>query len=267
MQTFIVSALIGLVFVAVTSALTLGSYLGARRIFEIGGDERTPDVASTVAVRIAALHGLILALVYAQELDGYRDLRADLVEEAVAVSDVFNDIHRYGGPAVAPVQANLSRYVRIVVDEEWDRLGRGEGLSPAAWVEWDAAYGRLLDLEPESQRQRFLGGRMLDRITAVARLRQSREATSIDRFHTLFWAPAIIGLALVAAPLYVFRPTRTHLALITLFGAYAGVILFFIYGFANPFAEPGRLEPAAFERLLAGDLGALAPARRSEPPA
>lgn len=260
MPPFLASALIGVAFVAVTSLVTLASYLAARRLFgAVDEADRTHDVAATVAVRIAALHGLILALVYAQELDAYRDLRADLIEEAVAVSDVFNDVHRYGGPAAAPVQAGLARYVRLVVDEEWDRLGRGEGLSPAAWIQWNDAYERLLDLEPASDRERFLAGRLRDRITAIARLRQSREATSIDRFPTLFWAPALIGLVLVAAPLFVFRPTRLHLALIALFGAYAGIILFFIYGFSNPFAVPGRLEPTAFERLLAGDIGALRP--------
>jgi hypothetical protein len=91
---------------------------------------------------------------------------------------------------------------------------------------------------------------MLERITDIAGLRQVRESTATGGFGELFLAPALIGLVLLAAPFYVYRPSRTHLALISLFGAYSGVILFFIYAFADPFEEPGKMEPVAFQRLL-----------------
>lgn len=256
MADFLLSVAIGFTFVAISIVLVLGTYFAARAAFgsTIEGD-RTHEAAIGVATRIAALHGLILALVYAQELDDYKDVRAGLSEEAIAISDVFNDMRRYGGPDVAIVQQGLATYVSTVVDAEWALLGRGDGLSTKAWLQWNAVYERLLNLEPTTERQRFLAGRMRERITAVARLRQMREATTMGRFSGLFWAPAIIGLILLSVPLYVYRPSRTHLGLFALFGAYSGVILFFIYGFANPFANPGRLEPAPFMRLLEGDIG------------
>jgi hypothetical protein len=42
------------------------------------------------------------------------------------------------------------------------------------------------------------------------------------------------------------------------FGAFAGLILFFIQGFASPFTAPFKTPPGAFERLLETDVG-LAP--------
>ena len=263
MPDFLVSALVGTAFAAGGIVLVLGTYFAARRLLGVWQEgDRTDEVAGTLAVRIAALHGLILALVYAQELDDYKGLRSGLTDEAVAIADVYNDIRRYGGPSVPPIQARISQYVATVVDEEWDTLGRGEGLSAKAWTEWDDVYGRLLDLEPATDRQRYLANRMRDRITTVAALRQTRESMATGRFSGLFWTPALIGLLLLAVPLYVFRPSRTHIILFSLFGAYSGVILFFIYSFANPFMNPGRLEPIPFERLLKGDLGrSLPPAR------
>lgn len=260
MSDLLVSSLVCLLFVAVSTLLVLGSYFAARRLLGLARyEERTHDVAGTVAVRIAALHGLILALVYAQELDDYKGVRAGLTEEAVAISDVFNDVRRFGGAVVAPVQMGLANYVATVVNEEWDMLGRGEGLSAKAWIEWDDVYNRLLDVVPTTDREQYLSGRMRDRITAVAKLRQMREATAMGRFSGLFWGPALIGLVLLAAPLYVYRPSRAHLVLFSLFGAYSGVILFFIFGFANPFANPGKLEPRPFQHLLEGDLGKKLP--------
>ncbi|WAJ29423.1 hypothetical protein [Antarcticirhabdus aurantiaca] len=79
------------------------------------------------------------------------------------------------------------------------------------------------------------------------------------RFSGVFWAPAIAGLALLSVPFQVYRPTRGHLLLLTTFGIYSGVVLFFIYAFSDPFRSPGKLEPVAFERLLSVDLDGKVP--------
>ncbi len=261
MADFLLSAAVGLTVAVVAIAVVLGSYFTARKLLNAGEDkDRTHDVALAIGGRIAGLYGLILALVYAQELNDYKDIRAALLEEAVAVSDVFNDIHRYGGPQVAPIQTDLARYVSTVSNEEWDMLGDGRGLSQKAWAEWDEAYGLVLDLAPSTDRQRFLANRMRDRITAIARFRQERAASVGDNFNAVFWPPAFIGLILLAIPFYVYRPTRSHVILLSAFGAYAGVILFFIFVFSNPFKKPERIEPLPFEQLLQGNIGKMLPA-------
>jgi hypothetical protein len=262
MADFLLSAAIGLAVVAVAITVVLGSYFTARALLSAGEDkDRTHDVALAIGGRIAGLYGLILALVYAQELNDYKDIRAALLDEAVAVSDVFNDIHRYGGPQVVPVQTDLEKYIVTVSGEEWDMLGEGRGLSPRAWEEWDDAYERILDLTPATERQRYLANRMRERITAIARFRQERSAAVGDNFNDVFWPPAFIGLILLAIPFYVYRPTRSHIILLSTFGTYAGVILFFIFVFSNPFQRPERIEPLAFKQLLQGVIG-----RVLEPP-
>lgn len=243
-------------FVLATVFLVLGIYFLARRLLHPGEEgDRTLEVAANVAVRVATLHSLILGLVYAQELDDYKGVRANLIEEAVAISDVFNDARRYGGAITAPVQHGLAQYVSTVVNDEWTLLAQHRGLSPKAWQQWESVYDAVLDLQPTSDRERYLSARMKDRATAIARFRQLREATSISRFSGLFWGPAIIGLIIVSATFYVYRPTRTNLILFALFGAYSGVILFFIFTFGNPYANPGKLEPRPFQHLLKTNLG------------
>jgi hypothetical protein len=256
MPDLIVLILDGLAFVAGALAIVFGSYFAARACLNPGLEsDRTHDAAATIAVRIAALHGLILALVYAQALGDYKGIRNNLMEEAVAISDVFNDAGRYGGPVVAPVQKGLSSYVVTVVGEEWDMLGRRQGLSPKAWALWNDVYEHLLDLEPQTDRQRYLSNRMRDRAASIAGFREIREQTAAGGFEGMFWAPAVIGLCLLSIPFYVYRPNRTHLFLLSIFGAYSGVVLFFIFAFSNPFGQPGGLDPVAFQNLLRGDMG------------
>lgn len=259
---FVFSLVSGIGFVLATIGLVLVSYFVARKLLHPGNEgDRTLEVAGNVAVRVATLHSLILGLVYAQELDDYKGVRSTLTDEAIAISDVFNDVHRYGGAIIAPVQQGLASYVNTVIDEEWDMLADHSGLSAKAWREWDGVYQILLDLQPATDRERYLSGRMKERVTAIARYRQLREATSVSRFSGLFWGPAIIGLVIVSAAFYVYRPIRTHLVLLSLFGAYSGVILFFIFAFANPYANPGKLEPSPFVHLLSGDIGKSLPQR------
>lgn len=260
MQDFSLSLLVGGIFAFGSVALVLGVYFGARRVLSLGEDtHRTFDAASSVAFRIAALYGIILALVYAQELDDYKEIRRNLAEEAVAVADVWNDMARYGGPAVAAVQADLATYLSAVVNDEWPMLGRRTGLSTRGWESWNDAYMRLLDLTPQNDRERYLANRMRDRVTAIARFRQIRESTAVAPFSGVFWGPAAIGLALLAIPFYVFPPTRNNLVLLSTFGLYSGVILLFIYMFANPFEPPGKLRPSPFIHLLNGEIGKSLP--------
>ncbi|WP_421592106.1 hypothetical protein [Shinella sp. M27] len=254
------SLLSGFGVVLATIGVVLASYFVARRLLHPGQEgDRTLEVAGNVAVRVATLHSLILGLVYAQELDDYKGVRATLVDEAIAISDVFNDAGRYGGAITLPVQQGLARYVAIVVDEEWERLAHRDGLSPRAWEEWNAVYARVLDLVPATERERYLSGHMREKTATIARYRQLREASSAGRFSGLFWGPAIIGLIIISAAFYVYRPTKTHLVLLSFFGAYSGVILFFIFAFSNPYANPGKLPPRPFERLLNGDVGKVLP--------
>ncbi len=261
MPDFMISLAIGAVFAVGAVALVLTIYLGARAVLSVGDDsDRTHDAASSVAFRIAALYGLILALVYAQELEDYKGIRTNLAEEAVATADVYNDIARYGGPKAAAVQAGIARYLDAVVNEEWALLGHRQGLAPAAWQAWNDVYLTLLDLDPHSDRERYLANRMRDRITSVARYRQIRESTVVGTFSGLFWGPAIFGLVLLTLPFYVFPPTRNNLILLSVFGLYSGVVLFFIYIFANPFEPPGKLPPTPFIHLLGGEIGKSLPA-------
>jgi hypothetical protein len=100
---------------------------------------------------------------------------------------------------------------------------------------------------------------MRGRVTDIAKLRETREANVFGRFSGLFWAPALIGLALLSVPFHVYRPTTSHIVMLSTFGIYSGVILFFIYAFANPFRPPGKLEPVVFERLMRGELSGAVP--------
>jgi hypothetical protein len=242
--------LFGIAFVAAMIAVAWTSYFTLRALAAHRLDRESQDLASAVVVRIAALHALILALVFNQEMRDYQALERYIVQEATAIADIYEDIARYGSPAAADVQAALMRYARLVVTEEWPRLGRAGHLVEAAWLERDAVYEVILDLEPATAREQALRTHMLAKVQRIGDLRLERQSAALHDLHPMFWVAAVAGVVLVSLAFFGFAPTPLNLGLIALFGAFTGLVMLFVYAFSNPFTVPGEVAPAAFERLL-----------------
>lgn len=111
------SMLLALAFVVGTAGLALAVYAVTRRLVGSTFSEQTETLAGSVIFRVSALHGLILALVFAQELLDYNQLQGNLVHEATAIADIYNDIRRYDPERAGDIQAALSSYVRVVIDK------------------------------------------------------------------------------------------------------------------------------------------------------
>ncbi|MCB1379826.1 MAG: hypothetical protein KDK89_15890 [Alphaproteobacteria bacterium] len=242
---------IGFVFVAGAAAVTLLCYALMRGLAGAAPEPHTKDLAGSVVFRISALHGLILALVFAQEMVDYQQLRYESAIEANAIADVYFDADRYGGESEKKIQDAMFSYVGMVIGEEWRHLDETGRLLGKAWGAWDAAYTAILDLTPANDRERSLRDHMLVQIHAIAEARVKRENHGDNSVSMMFWFAAVAGVIFIALAYYTFPPNRVNLTLISLFGGFTGLILFFIYAFENPYGSPGVQRPAAYERLLA----------------
>lgn len=242
-------------FVAATIALALSVYAVMRRLVGARFEDDTQGLAGSVIIRVSSLHGLILALVFAQELVDYSQLQDNLTREATAIADIWNEAERYGPDIAAEVQPLLARYTRLVIEEEWQELAQTGTLDGAGWALREAVYLAVLDLDPETPRAHDLRAHMVTKAQLVAELRQAREMTARHGVNPLFWIAAVIGLMLVAVPYLVYSPTGLHLLLLAIYGGFSGLVMFVIFAFSDPFSAPGALEPMAFERLLETEIG------------
>lgn len=248
-MNFAIDIAIGLLFVLGTVGFSLAVYWLTRQLAGPAGYERHKEMASAMVTRTAALHGLILALVFAQEMAAYQRLDGQTAAEATAIADVYNDAGRYGPAAKEPLQLLMRSYLDAVVGTEWALLGQGKGLDVKAWAEWEAAYDVVLNLVPTTPRETTLREHMLAGLHAISASRNIREAEAVTSLVGFFWLAAISGVILIAAGHYIYAPERQNLILLSLFSAYTGAILFLIYGFANPYAPPAELSPAPLLRL------------------
>lgn len=241
--------LFGLAIVAATIAGFLLLYLGARWVFPREPEEKTSDLAASVLFRIATLHALVLALVFASEIVEYQNLELQSAVETNAISDVYYDAGRYAPEDVEAVRAPLRAYVSIAAGPEWEHLGANQSLTSEGWAQWDKAYNAVLDLEPGTLRQTALRENMLRQIHVIAENRDLREHHAKSTVGPFFWFSAIIGVMLFATGYYCYPPKVANIVLITFFASYTGFILFTIYAMSNPFGHPGALQPVIFEAL------------------
>lgn len=240
--------LIALGFVGGAVALTFSAYLTMR--FLLGRDaHKDKELAASVLTRIAALHALILALVFAQEMVDYQQLRTESAIEANAVSDIYNDANRAAAPNSPEIAGAMIEYLRRVISDEWLSLAKERRLAESAWLEWEKAYEATLTIEPSDDRQAALREHMLSAIHTISEQRVKREMIGQDEISGLFWFAAISGLLFSAAAYYPYDPERRSVLLLSMFGGFTGIVLFLIYALSNPYNSPGALRPGAFERL------------------
>lgn len=249
--------LLAVIIVAASCTLALLPYFIARQFLLARTDQQTKDLAGSVIFRVSALHSLILALVFAQELINFNEARRTMTREAALVGDVFYDLQRYDASGTKPIQADLLEYTNVVLNREWASLAATSQLDEQAWSEWDAAYNGILDLEPGDARQEELKSIMLDRIRELSDLRIERENAALGGATDLFLYAAIAGIVLISIGYFPFPPTEVNLTLLCIFGIYTGLVIYFIVAFANPYSGAGYVEPVRLERLYEGMLKAL----------
>ena len=75
--------------------------------------------------------------------------------------------------------------------------------------------------------------------------------------HGLFIFAAVAGIVIISFAYFPFPPTGVNLVLLTTFGVYTGLVIYFIIAFANPFSGAGYVEPVRLERLYEGMLKSL----------
>ena len=234
-----------LIFVCGAILLMLVPYFALRAVFAERLGEDTNEIAGTVLFRIGALHSLILALVFADELVRHQDLRDNIAREAAAIGDVLRNLENYDPQDTVQISENVQAYLGSVVFEEWPGLAE-QKLSNQTWLQWELMYLSILDLVPASPRDDALRKRLIQDATVIAEAREKRLFSSAAGVTPAFWVIAFVGFFFVSLPFFVFKPIFVNIFLLTVFGAYNGMIIYFILALGSPFDGPAPLEPTPF---------------------
>jgi len=214
---------------------------------------RTRDVVETVAVRIGTVHGLILALVFAEAQSAHTSLQQDVSKEIATIEHISLQLNQWNAPGEETLRKDLAAYVASVLHNEWQPSVSLSGSREAA-----RAYNKLdssiLNLNAETPQQESLRARMIANMDDLQDHRKARLSLLHRGLPGLFWWMALTGFAIIVGCFLVFPVTPVHIAILSVYGAYTGLALYFILALSHPYAGPAAIDTSAYTLVLNDDL-------------
>lgn len=243
-------AAIAMMIAVAASALPL-AIVGRRLRDELSPSAR--DVAETVAVRIGTIHGLILALVFAEAQSTHTNLQQEVSKEITTIEHVALQLNQWDGSEKDVLRSELAAYVRAVLAYEWRADARPQGSKEAgrAYNDLDVT---ILNLKADTLQEQSLRNRMIMNMDNLQDHRKARLALLHRGLPSLFWWMAMVGFAIIAGLFLVFPASAMHIALLSIYGAYTGLALYFILALSHPYAGPATIDTAPYEAVLEEEL-------------
>lgn len=239
-----------ILFVLVAVLVGALPFLLGRRLLRLSKGADSVDLAKEVLKQVGAIHGLILALVFADVLGHYGALRENIAGEASLLGAIYYDLRRYDDAQAEAVRPLLVRYATCVVDQEWQSL-RHDRLSAECWYRYDDLFSALLALPATSAGKRLLLRELVGQLEEVERYRHQRLFEAQYHKPALFWIIAVVGFLVSCGLIGIFRPQRLNLLIAAGYSMLTGLVFFFIFAVTDPFDELVRLPPEPFETFLA----------------
>lgn len=225
------------------SALSLGSYFAARRFMVNWRSKDTTEVAGAIAFRVAALHGLIISLIFAGEVQSHQTLRFELIDEATALSEMHADLHYLGTTDATKVRSGLEAYLKVAAGPEWSALAGEEGDYTNGWSAFHSLKRSVVEIDATNDLQSEARTRLLVRLDIISKARHGRWSKRSLYLPPVFWISAFAGLMIVSICFSVYDPDWGTVFLIVLYGTYTGLVLSVIFALSTPFSAPVSLQP------------------------
>ena len=203
--------------------------------------------------RLGALHALILALIFAQEIADYRDVYAVVSREASAIGDVYRGLQDYDAQASgasASVRAQVVDYVTNLIEIDQEALAE-DRLSYRSWHSYQRINRQLMNLSAANDHQKDLRAQMLADWDKVSEFHQRLRTTAHNEVPQFLWLVMLAGFLVVVFACYVYRPSLANLVTLGMFAAFNGLVMYVIFSIANPFTGPAAIDAFILDELLA----------------
>jgi len=237
----------------VTVACSALPFIAARRFLSSELPSKTHDLTETVAVRIGTVHSLILALVFAEAQSTHTDLQQEVSKEITTIEHIALHLDQWNGPEEDTLRNQLAAYVRAVLQNEWQVNARPNGSSEARRA-YDSLDLGILNLTAETPRRQSLRAQMIVDMDTLQDHRKQRLSLLHRGLPGLFWWMALAGFGITVCFFFIFPATPLHVAILSIYGAYTGLALYFILALSHPATGPAAIDASPYERVLEDEL-------------
>ena len=209
------------------------------------------DVAGFIYAVVGIAYAVLLGLVVVAAWEQYQIANDTTEREANELAELFWLGQRLPPAEGRRLQELTRSYARVVVDEEWPLMARGES-SPRAWALIDEIRLTVQNLNPNTKAGQVLYEQGLERVHDLADARRDRLVEAKQGIPGILWVVLVTGAIITVSFTYLFGldDTTTHTLMVALLALIIGLVLFTIGSLEYPFRGDVRLGPDAFELVL-----------------
>ncbi len=224
-------------FVGGTSGLAIAGCIAVRRRYPALADGDHREVAGVVIGIFGGIYGIVLAFVIVILWEGFQASHSLASTEPTELSQMVRATRAFPPDAEFAVREAMQAYVHAVVDDEWEKMSRGEK-SPAAAAGLDNMYAALQAYEPVSASESAFYEEAVTALSSVTSTRRARLEASSESLPGLFQALVVGGAVVVVAMTYLLdvRSQALHLTFVGSVSALVGFNLLLIVVLSHPFA-------------------------------
>ncbi|MBB5937816.1 bestrophin-like domain [Streptomyces zagrosensis] len=237
---------------AACAVVLLVVFLNQRRVGEDDDPSETPDVIEYMAMMIGVVYAIVLGLAIAGVWEA-RSAAGDTVRaEAQSLYEVSERVHVYPAPERERIRADVTAYVRHVVDKEFPHMiDKGElterGDALLRKLRHDAA-----ESTPRDERMAQTYQPLMDQIALADDARGAREQSAGATLPGVVWFGLVGGAMVTVGIVFTLQIRRSprELLLAGLFSALIAFLLFLVWDFDAPFGQSAEDAATPFTDLF-----------------
>ncbi|WP_024804086.1 DUF4239 domain-containing protein [Nocardia sp. BMG51109] len=224
-----------------------------RRWLRYGAPAEHNNVAGTLFQTIGALYAVLLAFIVVNEWTSLEEAKANIFTEANELGALYWDARALPPELGRALEATTQRYARVVIDTEWQELGRG-GYSTEATELVYRMRDEINALPSDNPRVRSVFEHSLATVNELEAARRERLSQTGHNVPTVMWIVLAVGALVTVGFTFVFDLPRfwMHLLLVGSLTSLIVLSLSLILILDQPFVGAVAVSPDAFEIFLRG---------------
>jgi Protein of unknown function (DUF4239) len=209
------------------------------------------DVAGFIFAVLGVAYAVLLAFVVIAVWEEYKTAQTNLESEAHELAGVYFLASRLPEPERTRIQDLARTYARVVVEEEWPMMERGQ-TSPRADSLVRQLTLKILEFDPHTKGEQVLYESGLTQLHDAADARRSRLLEVREGIPKLLWVVLVVGGVITVSFTYLFglKSNVAHALMVAALTLLICGILFTIGEFNYPFSGVVEIRPDAFKEVL-----------------
>jgi len=209
------------------------------------------DVAGFIFAVLGVAYAVLLAFVVIAVWQDYETAQTDVDSEAHELAGAYFLASQLPEPQRTRIQDLVRTYARVVGDEEWPLMGRGQTSERAESLTSQLRL-QILKFDPHTKGEQVLYERGLSHLHDAADARRSRLLEVREGIPTLLWVVLVGGAVITVSFTYLFglRSNVVHALMVAALTLVICGILFTIGEFDYPFSGVVEIRPEAFKEVL-----------------